>query len=50
MYKILIIGFGSIGKRHLQNISSNFNTQLIVYTKRKDLGKLEKKILLSLIL
>jgi len=43
MYKILIIGFGSIGKRHLQNISSNFNTQLIVYTKRKDLGKLEKK-------
>lgn len=43
MYTILIIGFGSIGKRHLQNISSNFNTQLIVYTKRKDLGNLEKK-------
>ena len=43
MYKILIIGFGSIGKRHLQNIFANFNTQLIVYTKRKDLGKLEKK-------
>ena len=43
MYKILIIGFGSIGKRHLQNISSNFNAQLIVYTKRKDLRKLEKK-------
>jgi predicted dehydrogenase len=43
MYKILIIGFGSIGKRHFENISSNFHAQLIIFTKRKDLKKLEKQ-------
>ena len=43
MYKILIIGFGSIGNRHFNNISSNFNAQFIIFTKRKDLKKLEKK-------
>ncbi len=42
MNKILIIGFGSIGKRHFNNISSNFNAEFIILTKRKDLKKLQK--------
>jgi len=43
MLKILIIGYGSIGKRHLENFLLLKNTKLIVYTKRKDLGILIKK-------
>ena len=43
MFKILIIGYGSIGKRHLENFLLFKDTMLIVYTKRKDLDSLEKK-------
>ena len=43
MYTILIVGFGSIGKRHLENILMNFNAKIIVCTKRKDLVKFQKK-------
>ena len=43
MFKILIVGYGSISKRHLENFVLFKDTMLIVYTKRKDLGSLEKK-------
>ena len=41
--KFLIAGFGSIGKRHLENILTSSNSEVIVYSKRKDLSSLEKK-------
>ena len=43
MNKILIVGYGSIGKRHLENILLQKNIKIIVCTKRNDLTKLEKK-------
>jgi len=43
--KILIVGYGSIGKRHAENLISNFNVKLIIYTKRKDLDFTNKNIL-----
>ncbi len=41
--KFLIAGFGSIGKRHLENILTSSNSEVIVYSKRKDLSSLERK-------
>jgi len=41
--KILIVGLGSIGKRHLKNISSKTNYEIIVYTKRTDFPNTHKK-------
>ena len=43
MIKVLIAGYGSIGKRHLENFSQFKDIQLIVYTKRNDLQLLKKK-------
>lgn len=43
MTKILIVGYGSIGKRHLENFLRFKDIELIVYTKRKDLRSLEKR-------
>ena len=43
MFKILIVGYGSIGKRHLENFLLFKDVELIVYTKRKDLHSLEKR-------
>jgi len=43
--KILIVGYGSIGKRHAENLLSNFNVKLIIYTKRRDLDFKNKNIL-----
>ena len=40
--KILIVGFGSIGKRHLKNIISKTNSEIIILTQRNDLGYLKK--------
>ena len=37
--KIAIIGFGSIGKRHYKNITTKFNDQVFVCSKRKNLPK-----------
>jgi len=31
------VGFGSIGKRHLENLLKHFDTEIIICTKRKDL-------------
>ena len=41
--KILIVGLGSIGRRHLTNICSKTNYEIIVYTKRTDLSNIRKK-------
>ena len=41
MYTILIVGYGSIGKRHFKNISKSINAKIIVLTKQKNLQKLE---------
>ncbi len=42
--KILITGFGSIGKRHLENITNGKNNQIIIWTKRKNLEFKKKNI------
>ena len=44
MSKILIVGFGSIGKRHMRNILSKKNMNIIICSKRKDLKFQEKNI------
>lgn len=43
MKKILIVGLGSIGKRHVNNLLSHFNVKIIIFSKRKDLKSLNKK-------
>ena len=43
MTKVLIAGYGSIGKRHLENFLQFKDIQLTVYTKRNDLQLLKKK-------
>jgi len=37
--KIAIVGFGSIGKRHFKNITSIFDDEVIICSKRKDVPK-----------
>lgn len=39
--KIGIIGFGSIGKRHFENINSQPNVSIVVFSQRTDLGDIE---------
>ena len=43
MTNVLIAGYGSIGKRHLENFLQLKDIQLTVYTKRNDLQLLKKK-------
>ena len=43
MTNVLIAGYGSIGKRHLENFLQFKDIQLTVYTKRNDLQLLKKK-------
>ena len=43
MTKVLVAGYGSIGKRHVDNFLEFKDIQLIVYTKRNDLQLLKKK-------
>ena len=43
MTDVLIAGYGSIGKRHLENFLQLKDIQLTVYTKRNDLQLLKKK-------
>lgn len=45
MIKALVVGYGSIGKRHVKNLLTLSNIQVIVYTKRKDIEKENKKII-----
>ena len=42
MKKILVVGYGSIGKRHIENLLSISNLEIIVCTKRNDVYKLKK--------
>ena len=42
MKKILVVGYGSIGKRHVENLLSISNLEIIVCTKRNDVNKLKK--------
>tara|TARA_B110000495_G_scaffold95310_1_gene82375 strand:+ start:385 stop:522 length:138 start_codon:yes stop_codon:yes gene_type:complete len=39
----LIVGYDSIGKSHLENILLKKYIKIIIYSKPKDLEKLEKK-------
>tara|TARA_B110000263_G_scaffold92167_1_gene80561 strand:+ start:1452 stop:2447 length:996 start_codon:yes stop_codon:yes gene_type:complete len=43
MFSILIIGFGSIGRRHLENLLQLKNVKLIIYTKRTDLNSFKEQ-------
>ena len=43
MTNVLIVGYGSIGKRHLENFLQFKDIRLTVYTKRNDLQLLKKK-------
>jgi predicted dehydrogenase len=41
--KALVVGYGSIGRRHVKNLLSISDIEVIVCTKRKDIGNLGKK-------
>lgn len=41
--KILVVGYGSIGKRHVNNLLSNTNFQILVCTKQKRLSLPKKR-------
>ena len=43
MTKVLIVGYGSVGNRHLENFLRFKDIQLTVYTKRNDIQLLKKK-------
>ncbi|KFM20884.1 15-anhydro-D-fructose reductase protein [Marine Group I thaumarchaeote SCGC AAA799-D07] len=41
--KILVVGYGSIGKRHVNNILSNTKSEIIICTKQENLALLDRK-------
>ena len=43
MSKILVVGYGAIGKRHVRNILNHTKHEVIIFSKRKDLNSLRKK-------
>ncbi len=43
MINVLVVGYGSIGRRHVDNFLEFKDVRLIVYTKRNDLQALKKK-------
>ncbi len=43
MAKILVVGYGSIGKRHVKNILNHSSHEIIICTKRCDLESFTKK-------
>ena len=43
MKKVLVVGYGSIGKRHINNLLMFPNIKILVYTKRIDVKHLESK-------
>ena len=47
MNKILVVGYGSIGKRHVQNLLAHTNSQIIICTKRQDLNFKKKHVIVS---
>ncbi|NQV77321.1 MAG: Gfo/Idh/MocA family oxidoreductase [Lutibacter sp.] len=46
MKKVLVVGYGSIGKRHVNNLLTFPNIKILVYTKRKDVKHLKNERLL----
>ena len=44
MKKILVIGYGSLGRRHVENLLSISDLEIIVCTKRNDIKKLKKRV------
>ena len=42
--KILVVGYGSIGKRHVSNLLDNTKAEIIIYTKRKKLKFSSKNV------
>ena len=44
MKKILVIGYGSIGRRHVENLLSISDLEIIVCTRRNDIKKLKKRV------
>ena len=47
--KVLVIGYGAIGRRHVKNLLENTNLEIIIYTKRDDLDSLKRKKLVNCI-
>ena len=47
MNRILIVGYGSIGKRHVKNILNHTNSQVIICTKRSDLDFKTNRVIIS---
>ena len=41
--KVLVIGYGAIGRRHVKNLLENTNLEIIIYTRRDDLDSLKRK-------
>ena len=39
--KILVVGYGSIGKRHVKNLLENSDSEIIICTKNKNLEKFD---------
>jgi len=40
--KVFVLGLGSVGRRHVQNLLT-LNNEVVIYTKRKDIKDLKKK-------
>ena len=47
MNRILVVGYGSIGKRHVKNLLNHTDSQIIIYTKRQDLDFKTKHVIVS---
>ena len=47
MNRILVVGYGSIGKRHVKNLLNHTDSQIIIYTKRQDLDFKTKRMIVS---
>ena len=47
MNRILIVGYGAIGKRHVKNLLKNTNSHIIILTKRKDLDFKTKRVIVT---
>jgi len=44
MKKILVVGYGSIGKRHIKNLLKESDYEILIYTKQKNLKFRNKRI------
>ena len=38
MLRVLVVGYGSVGKRYVENLLKYSNIQVMICTKRKDLN------------